>query len=154
MPYFTQKDGDGMTDTLKELEKEWHKAGAAPTITPLDVILAGDKLLTALKEAHAEFATIIEGHWKEKARLLEDNTNIRVALKKNEKTRELSREKNTRLCAAIDGLNVDWHNRSERGCGTCQALTDAMGKPIGCIHYAIEAAERRERRKTPEGDGG
>lgn len=47
------------------------------------------------------------------------------------------------LREAVRVLNVDWHNRSERPCGTCRAVSAALGEPFGCEVRAIERAKKK-----------
>ena len=42
-----------------------------------------------------------------------------------------------RLREAIDAWEMDPHNYSKRPCGTCRQMTEALGKPFGCVRYAI-----------------
>ena len=38
---------------------------------------------------------------------------------------------------SIDAWEMDPHNYSKRPCGTCQQMTKALGKPFGCVRYAL-----------------
>lgn len=42
-----------------------------------------------------------------------------------------------RLRTALTTWDMDPHHYSKRPCGTCQQISDALGKPFGCIRYAL-----------------
>lgn len=41
------------------------------------------------------------------------------------------------LQTALTAWDMDPHHYSKRPCGTCQQISDALGKPFGCIRYAL-----------------
>ena len=42
--------------------------------------------------------------------------------------------------AVLDLLQEDNHNWSERGCGTCRAISSIVGRPFGCYEFARRKA--------------
>ena len=52
------------------------------------------------------------------------------------------------LSAALDMLQEDSHQWSERPCPTCRAITGLLGRVFGCYKYAAD------RQKRNGGDNG
>ena len=69
-------------------------------------------------------------------------------------------DENDRLRGALRRVSGDMHNTSRRPCSTCQAVTDVLGEPFGCIEYQAKTRVIQEgpttavrRQKEVHSDG-
>ena len=55
------------------------------------------------------------------------------------------------LAAVLYSLVDDWHNVSERPCGTCDSISTVLGRSIGCTRYRAIRSELRARAEGASG---
>lgn len=58
---------------------------------------------------------------------------------------QVGQETLTKLKTALRDVSQDMHQTSTRPCGTCAAVTKALGESFGCVAYQREQSKRHHR---------